>query len=211
MGVVPLVILLVIAGQVEVIRCHGYMFEPPARSSMWRQNITGAVVNNNDNGLFCGGFGVLWSVNNGRCGVCGDRWDSLPRDNEAGGKFAKGIIGRHYTAGSSVTVKINLTANHKGYFEFRLCENNDVTRAASHECFDQHILKMADGRTRYDLTTGTGVKVVQVSLPVGVRCQQCILQWKYNTGNFWGCDAAGCGLGRGRQEQYYNCADIAIQ
>ena len=29
-------------------------------------------------------------------------------------------------------------------------------------------------------------------------------------GNSWGCDNSGCGLGNGKQEQFYNCADIRL-
>ena len=29
-------------------------------------------------------------------------------------------------------------------------------------------------------------------------------------GNRWGCDDTGCGMGLGNQEQFINCADIAI-
>ena len=34
-------------------------------------------------------------TNGGKCGVCGDAWGG-PRDNEAGGKYATGILVRHY-------------------------------------------------------------------------------------------------------------------
>ena len=37
-------------------------------------------VNYNDNELYCGGFSVQWSNNDGKCGVCGDNWaDPAPR------------------------------------------------------------------------------------------------------------------------------------
>ena len=39
------------------------------------------------------GWGVQWTDNGGRCGVCGDPWSALPRQHEApGGKFATGEI-----------------------------------------------------------------------------------------------------------------------
>lgn len=41
---------------------HGYMLDPPMRSSMWRvdnrNRFPTAPVNNNDNQLFCGGSSV---------------------------------------------------------------------------------------------------------------------------------------------------------
>ena len=35
--------------------------------------------------------------------------------------------------------------NSAGWFEFRLCANNDTGRAVTQACLDQHLLLMADG------------------------------------------------------------------
>ena len=32
----------------------------------------------------------------------------------------------------------------------------------------------------------------------------------YHSGNSWGCDNKGCGIGFGPQEQFINCADVSI-
>ena len=48
-----------------------------------------------------------------RCGICGDPWDESPREHEAGGKYANGIITRKYSPGQDVKVTVDLTANHK--------------------------------------------------------------------------------------------------
>lgn len=42
---------------------------------------------------------VQWEQNDGKCGVCGDAYNAAPRQHEAGGEYAKGIISRYYTAG----------------------------------------------------------------------------------------------------------------
>lgn len=68
--------------------------------------------------------------------MCGDEWDA-PRDNEAGGKYASGIITRHYYPGEIILVKVEITAFHSGWMEFRLCENNDVHKPATEECFQK--------------------------------------------------------------------------
>lgn len=45
-------------------------------------------------------FAVQYQQNDGRCGVCGDSFGlGSPRPHEAGGQYAKGIIGRHYSMG----------------------------------------------------------------------------------------------------------------
>lgn len=40
----------------------------------------------------------------GKCGTCGDAYDAEVRDNEAGGIYATGVIGRNYTRGQVITV-----------------------------------------------------------------------------------------------------------
>ena len=42
-----------------------------------------------------------------------------PRANEAGGLYGKGVIVRKYEKNSVIKVRVELTANHMGYFEFR--------------------------------------------------------------------------------------------
>lgn len=40
----------------------------------------------------------------GKCGTCGDAYDAEVRENEAGGIYATGVIGRNYTRGQVITV-----------------------------------------------------------------------------------------------------------
>ena len=68
-----------------------------------------------------------------------------PRANEAGGMFGKGIIVRKYEMNQVIKVRVELTANHMGWFEFRLCPNNAPHKVASQLCLDQHILKQSTG------------------------------------------------------------------
>lgn len=42
--------------------------------------------------------------------------------------YATGIIGKTYYEGSEITVTIDITANHYGYFEFRLCKNDEFMK-----------------------------------------------------------------------------------
>ena len=38
-----------------------------------------------------------------------------------------------------------------------------------------------------------------------------MLRWRYHAGNNWGCDSPNdCGIGKGYQEEFVNCADISI-
>ena len=105
-------------------------------------------------------------------------------------------------------------ANHRGWFEFRLCPNNNVQAPVTQTCLNRYLLTSPDGITsRFPVEfRGTGDVTVYLRLPLGLTCTQCVLQWKYNAGNNWGIDPVtgqGC-LGCGPQEQFYACSDVAI-
>ena len=74
--------------------------------------------------------------------------------------------------------------NSAGWFEFRLCANNDTGRAVTQACLDQHLLLMADGMgARYYVIEDAPRKyVIPLRLPPALTCSQCVLQWKYNAG-----------------------------
>ncbi|KAL4232934.1 hypothetical protein ACF0H5_007622 [Mactra antiquata] len=188
---------------------HGRLIEPPSRSSMWRFGFQ-TPINYDDNQLFCGGYDVQWKHNGGRCGVCGDSYNG-PRENEAGGRYATGTISRHYSEGQIISVSVEVTTNHGGYFEFRLCPNNNPSRPATEACFNQYLLHQPSGETKWQLPTGTKAFPVRLVLPRGLTCSQCILQWKWNTASNWDCDVNNrCCKGCGPQEQFYGCADVSI-
>lgn len=112
------------------------MIEPPSRSSAWRYGFQ-TPPNYNDHELYCGGFNRQWQKNYGQCGICGDPFNvPLPRDNEYGGKYGLGVIVRKYNPGADVTLRIELTASHMGYFEFRVCPD----KAATQDCLDKYVL-----------------------------------------------------------------------
>ena len=95
-----------------------------------------------------------------------------PRANEAGGRYGRGVITRKYRKGQSikvilnrtssefiqiknrrgkyeqhVQVRIELTANHMGHFEFRLCPNNNPAKPATQACLD----RLPNKKTQYEL------------------------------------------------------------
>lgn len=119
-----------------------------------------------------------------------------PRPHEAGGKYGKGIVVRKYRKDSTINLKVELTANHKGYFEFRLCPNNAPHKVATQECLDLYLLKLAkkpSGETYGDepamahdhkFYPGPGSKIFETRyrLPKDLTCSQCVLQWRYIAG-----------------------------
>ncbi|CAF3625173.1 unnamed protein product [Rotaria sp. Silwood1] len=198
---------------------HGYLFEPVARSSAWlvdssfRQCCTWP----NHMEMFCGGMGHQWNVNDGKCSICGEAYDKKVKLFEKGGAMYKGTIVKTYTQGQQIDVKVVLTANHKGYFEFRLCNLDASPLAdATQECLDRHQLIIADtNSTKFRNVSqyGSEMITVRVQLPSDVSCQHCVFQWKYTAGNSWGTDPitgqSGAGLGR-ENETFMGCSDISI-
>ena len=63
----------------------------------------------------------------GKCAICGDTYGADDRPHEApGGEYATGIIGRSYPVpGATIDVAIDVVANHRGFFVFKLCPNNN--------------------------------------------------------------------------------------
>nr|5MSZ_A Chain A, Thermobia domestica domestica AA15 [Thermobia domestica] len=192
---------------------HGHLSVPPMRSSMWRDGYN-VPPNYNDDGLNCGSFDVQWVKNGGKCGECGDDYSlPRPRPNESGGMYGKNIIVANYQQGSTISVDLHIQAPHIGFFEFRLCARNDPNVLETQDCFDQHLLELADGSgTRFTMEEHVaGEYTVDLKLPQGVTCTNCVLQWFWRTGNRYGdCGDGTSGMGCGPQEEYRNCADIAI-
>ena len=75
--------------------------------------------------------------------------------------------------------KLKITANHYGWFEFRLCNRDENGGAeATHECLNKYLLADASGNTRFNIGSTLGKITTQVRLPSGLSCQQCVIQVK---------------------------------
>lgn len=175
--------VLVLINLFDGMSGHGYLWNPVNRGSRWRTN-SSAPHNYNDNGMWCGGYGVQWSSRNGgKCGLCGDNYgDATPRSHELGGKFGEGVITKSYKAGSVIKVTVRLTANHKGFYYFRIC-NLDVERE-SDACFERYKIQTTTGGDTYPLnSTAAKDYVVSLQLPSSLTCNHCVLQWTYAFSN----------------------------
>ena len=69
-----------------------------------------------------------------------------PRPHENGGKYGQGTIVKTYKVDTDIEIGVELTANHQGYFEFRLCPLNQQAGGETDQCFDQHVLQRSDGQ-----------------------------------------------------------------
>ena len=102
--------------------------------------------------------------------------------------------------GSYIPIIIDITANHQGYMEFKLCANNDIWMDPDQRCFEAlPPLRVGNpdstdpaslknwGRAMPIHDHVTGLRLMYIQLPVEVEsCEQCILQWTYHCGNNWG-------------------------
>jgi len=190
-------------------RAHGFLADPAARNVQHNSDYCPSCLN-------AGGPGVVFAHGrHARYGVCGDPWNR-PKHHEEGGKYATPprVAGR-YRAGGTLDAKVILTANHGGRWSLRLCPN---PKRVTQRCFDRFLLRRADGRGPFTPVPGeTSVFRVTYRLPKGVRCERCVLQWHYETGN--SCNPPGIpGAVRGLPrcdrstagEAFWNCADIRI-
>ncbi|KAK6184667.1 hypothetical protein SNE40_007096 [Patella caerulea] len=193
--------LLITACVLAVVLGHGRLIRPVGRATMWRYGYQ-TPHDYNDNALYCGGRGHQWGVNNGKCGVCGDPYDQpQPRDHEAGGKYGKGIIVERYKQGQIIKIKVELTANHGGNFEFRICDTNNPKVTATEECLNRNLLANTAGQTKMQVIPGRDFNFELVLSPF-LTCTHCVFQWKYE---------AAQNPGSKKQEHFINCADVAIE
>jgi len=206
-------LLLTLGLQALLVSSHGRFTNPPSRASAWRYGFD-TPADYDDNGNNCGGFSNQWNKADGKCGICGDDWFANPREHEApGGLYATGTITNSYTAGQTIPVTIEVTANHWGHFEFKLCANNDVTQDPTQECFDRTPVLTPEGSDKWYVPTHeTRFFDFELVLPAGVTCEQCIMQWTYVAANSWGkADNGTECVGCGPQEHFRACADIEIK
>ena len=131
--------------------------------------------------------------NDGRCGICGDPWDAeQPRPNEAGGLYARGVIGRTYSTDKRfIDTVIQVTSSMSGFFEFNICPNDNIKQRVKQECLDQFPLRILskDRSTSYgrryhpDIKAGlAGIVELSLEIPEGLECKQCVLQWRWHGG-----------------------------
>lgn len=116
-----------------------------------------------------------------------------------------------------MTIRVELTASHFGYFEFRLCDNV----AAKQDCLDKHIMKILSGvpsmpqpndlDTRFYPRNGSRIYEIRAQLPADFKCKHCVLQWRYVAGNNWGtCEDGHGAVGCGPQEEFRACKYLNI-
>mmetsp|Transcript_49381 Transcript_49381/g.112068 ORF Transcript_49381/g.112068 Transcript_49381/m.112068 type:complete len:377 (+) Transcript_49381:720-1850(+) len=170
---------------------HGLMFNPPTRP--WVAHQTG--------GDYC-----AHCMNQG--GTCGASQTGQTDYNQPMAQYPTQAV---FAPGDTVPVEVLITAHHRGHFEFRLCDAEDVAggveAATTQACLDLHpLVTLPDpdyqevfdpnhpdrvylppscALEQYSTSTGVSGRLVQASvvLPPEVQCEHCVLQWHYVTAN----------------------------
>ena len=213
--------MYVLLSLLSVVNGHGSVTIPSARNVLSNSNDCPDCLN-------AGGVSVMYNGvrSKAKYGVCGDPWNAK-KDHEAGGKFARGKITRTYKSGSAITLKLSFSANHQGRMSFRICDLPDKRLSSSGErslttqrCFDRNVLRRTDKKGVYSYLRGNEEKIaVKYQLPKGLKCNHCVLQWHWETGN--SCCPGNtqrkyCGPGVSKcfmymvPEEWFNCSDIKI-
>ena len=189
-GMYPSVVVLAIFSAVfpSSVHGHGMMMDPVNRASRWRlKEFADSPKEYTDNQLSCGGRNIQWGKHKGKCGVCGDEYGIENPKFEYPGEFATNPpIVKTYREGQQIQVKIKITANHLGYFTFRLAPlvNKPITQSE----LDKILLRMPDGNAEWKLPASNGYHTITLQLPRGVTCDHCVMQWWWSTGNNWVCN-----------------------
>ncbi|RLN89377.1 hypothetical protein DYB28_010527, partial [Aphanomyces astaci] len=199
---------LIMAMMVQDASAHGRLLVPPHRGYIGKLSQFSSLVPTNfgDHGLNAGGIG---QTKGGKHGICGDKF-SGKRLHETGGEYGKfpqhreKVIGACYAPGSTMDLQVQITANHKGYFEFGLCKLNSLDDKETEDCFKT--LVQPNGEKDWQLPAGAKTFNMQYTLPDGVSCDgdsHCVLRWHYVGWN-------NPDVGIDGQEQFWNCADIYV-
>lgn len=177
------------------VSCLGRLRDPPARSSCYLEFPNECKKELLDLQMSCGGKDVQWRRNAGKCGICGDNYsDPTPRKYERGGSGYTGFIVRTYKMNQIINVKVELKVFRNKWFEFRLCKADDLYAQgndATQECLDKYRLQDTLGNTMFVIYNSISNYNFNLTLPVNLTCNRCVLQWKYSTGfnntEFYGC------------------------
>lgn len=70
-----------------------------------------------------------------------------------------------------------MTASHLGYFQFGICNIDNLTTDATQECFEKNLLTDLNGNTRMPINSSDiGMKSFMLTLPKGLICSHCVFQ-----------------------------------
>ena len=156
------------------------------------------------------------------CPHCLNQKPPCGATNQGSDYNTPGPVKATFGVGSTIDIVVELTAPHRGYFKFGVCTQPSVTQG----CFDANPLINAGDRGKgtpywWLGPQGIGTYKLKFTLPAGVSCGKCVLQWMYHSGNsceppntpaeFSSPTLTKCsGPSDPLPERFWNCADISI-
>jgi hypothetical protein len=167
---------LILASFVLGAHSHGRLTNPPARSTCWRQFPGKCIPEYTDTQMNCGGYDTQWNKNKGKCSVCGEDWSLARKQFSKGGPKYTGFIVRNYAHAQEIDIQVEVTANHLGWFEFRVCNMDGRSGDADEACLNKHVLRDRKGKSRFDIGSYVGFVNYKMVLPTGLKCKHCLLQ-----------------------------------
>jgi hypothetical protein len=69
-----------------------------------------------------------------------------------------------------------ITANHLGFFEFKLCNIDNATEDATQDCFDKTLLSNSNGNNISPIGKLEGRLKMKILLPKNFTCNHCVFQ-----------------------------------
>jgi hypothetical protein len=125
-----LVAAVLTACHATTVTAHGYLRTPKARNVVVFND--GRQTNGNSKGHKP--YPSLANVSNGPCG------DPF-QDQETSFANEPGPIQATYSMGSTIDLVVDVTANHGGFFEYRVCPRRS---GLTNECFEANKLERSD-------------------------------------------------------------------
>lgn len=68
-----------------------------------------------------------------------------------------------------------MTANHKGIFEFRICNLDKLSGDVTQECLNKTVLKIRDTDETQFIIDNKMKQVYTIQLPDDLVCEHCVL------------------------------------
>ena len=94
----------------------------------------------------------------------------------------KGVVSTSYRSGQTIKIKVQLTANHKGAFQYQLCLIKTRNGAETEGYFRQHLLKRPSDERKFPLLSSAPSRTSlehEMILPENVAWEEvshCILR-----------------------------------
>ena len=161
MALTPIRLVLLAWCCIRGAEAHGYLAVPRSRNVVHQKGPkfpqsaelgAGGDISNLNAGIGGGveGQAKEHAVGHGLCGddVNGNGFghDRFMTPGPYG--YSAATVNSGYVEGGLIDIEVKITAYHKGWFEFRLCDRGAASAPVTQACFNQHVLKFDEAYTK---------------------------------------------------------------